>query len=267
MTSTPKNHDPYAQIAEWYDLEHDDFGDDIALYLELLGGETSRLAILEIGAGTGRLLAALAGAGYVVTGVEPSAAMRERGARRMATLPERVARRMRIIPGTATDLGLPAEERFDVALVGLGTFGHLTRADERAAFLAAAYARLKPEGRLLLDVDLAGPRRLLETAGMLWWHGSWTVADGATQVEHLMVGSAGAEPGVVDVTHLYDAHQPGGAIARTVTRTPLALLSRGEVVLAVQQAGFSIDALYGGYDMGPADDAAGRLIVAASRAR
>lgn len=258
--------DPYARIAEWYDLEHDGFTDDIELYLELLEGETARLSILEVGAGTGRLLAALAGAGYVVTGVEPSSAMRERCAGRLATLPERVARRIHVVDGTAIDLGVPAMERYDVALLGLGTFGHLTRPDERVTALRALHARLKPDGRLIVDVDLAGPRRLLETAGQIWWQGAWTSRESATLVEHLVVGSPAAEPGVVEVTHLYDSHEQGGVVRRTVTRTPLALLSRGEVALSVTQAGFAIEALYGGYDMAPADDFSRRTIVVARRA-
>ncbi len=253
--------DPYAKIAEWYDLEHDSFSDDIELYLELLGGATNRLAILEVGAGTGRLLAAFASAGYVVTGVEPSAAMRERCAGRLATLPERVARRIHLVEGSATTL--PAMEHVDVALLGLGTFGHLTQAEERAAALSALHARLGAGGLLLLDGDLAGPRRLLETAGRMWWQGGWQARDGVTLVEHLIVGAQGQEPGVVEVTHLYDAHEQGGPVRRILTRTPLALLSRGEVTLAVQQAGFAIESLYGGYDMSPADDTAGRLIVVA----
>lgn len=266
LTGAQREPDPYAQIAEWYDLEHDSFTDDIELYLELIGGATTRLAILEVGAGTGRLLAALAGAGYVVTGVEPSAAMRARCARRLAALPERVARRISIVAGTASDLPVAAVERFDVALLGLGTYGHFTRADERAAALGALRSHLREGGRLIVDVDLAGPRRLLETAGRLWWQGAWPTRDGAAMVEHLVVGAPGAEPGIVEVTHLYDAHEQGGAVRRTLARTPLALLSRGEVTLAIQQAGFSIEALYGGYDMAPADDAAGRVIVVAQRA-
>lgn len=258
--------DPYAQIAEWYDLEHDSFTDDIELYLELIGGETSRLAILEVGAGTGRLLAALAAAGYVVTGVEPSAAMRARCARRLEALPERVARRISVVAGTATDLNLPADAAYDVALLGLGTYGHLTRADERATALATLRARLRPGARLILDVDLAGPRRLLETAGRLWWQGAWPTRDGAAQVEHLIVGGPSAEPGIVEVTHLYDLHEQGGPLRRTLTRTPLALLSRGEVALALQQAGFTIEALYGGYDLSHADDSAGRVIALAQTA-
>ncbi|MDE3228834.1 MAG: methyltransferase domain-containing protein [Chloroflexota bacterium] len=257
--------DPYALIAEWYDLEHDSFTDDIELYQELLAGETQRLAILEVGAGSGRLLAALAGAGYVVTGVEPSAAMRARCVARLAALPERVARRARIVEGTATALGLDAGERFDVALLGLGTYGHLTTAEERAAALRAAREHMKPDGRLIVDVDLAGPRRLLETAGRLWWQGAWQARDGVALVEHSVVGALGAEPGVVEVTHLYDTHEQGGLLRRTLTRTPLALLSLGEVALEVRQAGYQIEALYGGYDMAPADGVAGRLIVVARR--
>ena len=270
MTATAQgrqgDQDPYAQIAEWYDLEHNSFTDDIELYLELIGGAPNRVACLEVGAGTGRLLAALAAAGYVVTGVEPSAAMRERCSQRIATLPDRVARRINVIEGTATALHLPATERFDVALLGLGTFGHLTRPEERAGALRAIHACLRTGARLIVDVDLAGPRRLLETAGRLWWQGAWTTRDGAAWVEHLVVGGAGDEPGIVDVTHLYDAHEQGGPVRRILTRTPLALLSRGEVALALQQAGFTIEALYGGYDMAPADDTAGRVIAVATRA-
>lgn len=265
MTDASQHDDPYALIGEWYDLEHDAFSDDIDLYLEALGGETNRLAILEVGSGSGRLMAALAGAGYVVTGVEPSAAMRERCARRVAMLPDRVARRISTTPGTAAALGVPGSARFDVALLGLGTFGHLTSAQEREAALRAVRDHLKPDGRLILDIDLLGPRRLLETSGRLWWQGSWTQRDSEVHVEHMMVGQPGAEAGVVDVTHLYDVHEQGGVVRRTMTHTSLALLSRGEALLAIAHAGYRVEAAYGGYDMAPADDASGRLIVVARR--
>lgn len=255
--------DPYARIAAWYDLEHDSFSDDIELYLELLGGETRRLSMLEVGSGSGRLLAALASAGYLVTGVEPSAAMRARHARRIAGLPEPVARRISVADGSATALNLPADARFDVALLGLGVFGHLTRAEERAAALVALQSHLRPRARLIVDVDLAGPRRLLESAGRLWLQGAWPTGERGELVEHLVAGEPGAEPGVVEVTHLYDTHAQDGAVRRALTRTPLALLSRGEVALAIQHAGYDLEHLYGGYDMAPADDTASRLIVVA----
>lgn len=258
------NVDPYADIAAWYDLEHDDFSADIEMLSEVLAGARERLAVLEVGAGSGRLLAALAAAGHTVTGVEPSAAMRARGGKRLATLPERVARRARIIAGDATHLNLGDGERFDVALLGLGTYGHLTSATEREAALHLLHERLKPSGTLILDVDLAGPRRLAEQAGRLWWQGSWR-ADGGRTVSHTITGAPGREPGTVEITHIYEAHEQGGPVQRTLTVTPLALLSRGEVELAVRHAGFTEVTIYGGYDLAPADDQSPRAIAVARR--
>jgi SAM-dependent methyltransferase len=260
----PAGADPYADIAEWYDLEHDGFSDDIEMLSELLAGARERLAVLDVGSGSGRLLAALAAAGHAVVGVEPSAAMRARCAKRLAALPERVARRARIVEGTATALNLPGDERFDVALVGLGVLGHLASAAERDAALRQLYVRLKAGGRLVLDVDLAGPRRLLESAGRLWWQGSWRAGeDGALVVSHTVIGAPGREPGTVEVTHLYDAHEQGGPLRRTLAVTVLALLTRGEVELAVRHAGFTDITIYGGYDLSPADDQSPRAIVVA----
>ncbi|HEU0028206.1 MAG TPA: class I SAM-dependent methyltransferase [Ktedonobacterales bacterium] len=260
----PASADSYADIAEWYDLEHDGFSDDIEMLNELLAGARERLAVLEVGAGSGRLLAALAAAGHTVVGVEPSAAMRARCAKRLAALPERVARRARIVEGKATALNLPDDERFDLALMGLGAFCHLTSAAERHTALRLLYERLKIGGMLLLDVDLSGPRRLLESAGRLWWQGSWRAGeDGALIVSHTITGAPGREMGTVEVTHLYDAHEQGGPLRRTLAVTSLALLARGEVELAVRHAGFTDITIYGGYDLSPADDQSPRAIVVA----
>jgi SAM-dependent methyltransferase len=267
MPAEPRNQsgaDPYAEIAEWYDLEHDGFSADIEALNELLAGARERLVVLEVGAGSGRLMAALAAAGHTITGVEPSAAMRARCAKRLAALPERVSRRARAVEGTATALNLRDDERFDVALLGLGTFGHLTSPAERAAALRLLYERLKPGGMLLLDVDIAGPRHLLESAGRLWWQGSWRAGEGGSLiVSHTIAGAPGRELGTVEVTHLYDAHEQGGALRRTLTVTALALLSRGEVELAVRHVGFTDVTIYGGYDLAPADDQSPRALVVA----
>jgi SAM-dependent methyltransferase len=209
-------------------------------------------------------MAALAGAGHSVTGVEPSAAMRARGAKRQATLPERVARRMRFVEGTATAPALMNGESFDVTLLGLGTFGHLTSAAERELALRQFHDLLKPGGLLIMDIDIAGPRRLLESVGQVWWLGSWRSDDGGI-IAHSMVGALGEPPGTVEVTHLYDVHSQGGPVHRTLTSMTLALLSRGEIELAVRHAGFNDITIYGGYDLAPADDQSPRAIVTALR--
>ncbi|MGZ3681278.1 MAG: class I SAM-dependent methyltransferase [Ktedonobacterales bacterium] len=269
--------DPYAAIARWYDLEHDGITEDIECYTSLIETPASgRADVLDIGSGTGRIAVALAVAGHQVTGIEPSGAMRELCARRVARLPERVARRIRIVDGTATAPGLGDAERFDVALVGLNSFAHLTTAEERQEALATIHSHLRPNGMLLIDLDLTGPRRLLDTVGQMWWQGTWDFVDEASagehaaaqtreQVSHFIAGSPGLDVGTVRATHFYDVHAPGGGVRRTIAPMTLALLSRGEVALALRQASFTVEALYGAYDLTPYDDLSPRALFVARR--
>lgn len=272
--------DPYGAIARWYDLEHDAITEDIECYTSLIEAPASgRAEVLEIGSGTGRIAVALAVAGHQVTGIEPSKAMRERCAQRVAKLPERVARRVRVVDGTATAPTLGDAERFDVALVGLNSFAHLTTAGERQQALAVIHGHVRPNGLLLIDLDLPGPRRLLETAGQMWWQGTWDYVDetprGANatpatstreQVSHFMAGSPGPDMETVRATHFYDVHAPGGSVRRTIAPMTLALLSRGEVALALHHAGFSVETLYGTYDLSPYDELSPRALFVARRA-
>lgn len=257
--------DPYEAIADWYDLEHDSVTEDIECYVSLLTEEGQRSSVLEIGSGTGRVAAALALAGHTVTGVEPSAAMAARCQRRLSELPEKVARRVTTLRGSATDFSLPATQRFDVALFALNAFAHLMTLDERHTALLRARAHLMPAGRLVVDLDLLGPRRLRDTAGQLWWQGTWQSPDSQALVSHLVTAAPGAEAGIVDVLHLYDVHMQGGELRRTIARMPLALISAGELALALVRAGYALEAAYGGYDLAPLEAQSPRALFVARR--
>src|SRR5579884_1168587 len=214
--------DPYAAIAEWYDLEHDTLTDDVALIHDLIAERVpTRARVLEIGAGTGRLAAGLAMTGMEVTAVEPSAAMRERADRRLAALPERVARRVRLVEGSATAPGIAADERFDAVLFGLGTFAHLTTLPERLDALALARTYLRSNGQLFLDLDLAGLRRLAEAPGQMWHQGTWLLPGPGSPprfVSHFVTAGQVREGGSVLLTHVYDVHDQGGAVSRTLSQ-------------------------------------------------
>lgn len=82
-------------------------------------------------------------------------------------------------------------------------------------------------------------------------------------LSHLMTAAPSSTPGVLDVTHFYDAHEQGGEVRRSVSRMSLALLGKGEVEVALESAGFSVDEVYGGYDLSPWDDASARAIFVA----
>lgn len=257
--------DPYAAIAAWYDVEHDQLSDDIECYQELLAHANLRNpAILEIGSGTGRVLARLAAAGHTVTGIEPSAAMRQRCTRRLAALPERVSRRVRVLSGDAEHLSLSDGDQFDVALFSLNTFAHLLTSEARRRALRALASHLRSGGLLLLDLDLSGTRRLAETAGQLWWQGTWPLPENqAILLSHLVAAAPPTTPGQLRVTHFYDLHEHAGTVRRSISTMSLALVSKGEIDVTLRYAGFAVDEVFGGYDLAPWDDASARALFVA----
>lgn len=253
--------DSYEQIAEWYDVEHDPFQDDAECYVSLMesnGDAQSR--VLEIGSGTGRLAAALALAGHHVTGIEPSQAMRERAQARLRQLPERVARRILIVEGSATAFQLRDDRQFDTVLMGQNLLAHLLTSTERSEALSAIAPRLRPGGQLIVDVDLAGPRRLRETASQLWWQGTWSLRDEGGELTHFVTAALTRDPALAHLIHFYDSRSPDGLVRRTTARLSLALLQPGEVELALQHAGFSVVASYGDYSCSPYDASSERII-------
>ncbi len=258
--------DPYDGIAEWYDLEHDTFADDIECYLSLVAAPASgRAAIVEIGSGTGRIAAALAAAGHQVTGIEPSTAMRRRAEERFLKLPDRVRHRVRSEEGSATAPGLSTTQVFDMALFGQGSYAHLTTVDDRYEALVAVSRLIRPGGQIVLDIDLLGPKRLLEFPRLLWWQGSWALPDSSGELMHFVAGTPGPLPSTVDVLHVYDLYHQGDAVKRTTSNMLLAALTYGEVVSEVLRAGFSIESTYGSYDLGPFEHDSPRLILDARR--
>ena len=76
---------PYAVLARFYDLQHNAYVSDAPLYLGLARrfGAASVARILELGCGTGRVMAPLVAAGHTVVGVDESQEMLDIGARRL----------------------------------------------------------------------------------------------------------------------------------------------------------------------------------------
>ena len=246
-------------------FEHDPVTEDVECYQELIGDTVgARAAVLEVGSGTCRVAAALALAGHAITGVEPSAAMRARATVRLAALPERVGRRVRQVAGTAATPGLSPDERFDVILFGCNTFAHLLTAAERSVALTTLRSHLRRPGLLILDLDLAGPRRMAETMGLLWLSGTWPIPGRAAEtLAHMATASPGQEREVLTIMHLFDVWAEGGPPRRTSVTLSLAQLDPAEVERSLLTAGYQVAGRLGDYDLAPWDEEAPRAILLA----
>ena len=262
--------DPFASIARFYDLDLDGFDDDVALYLDLAarpGACEHDADVLELGCGTGRVAAALAGAGLRTVGVDLSPAMLHIARGRVHGLP------VRLVEGDMRDLALG--EHFTTVLIPLGGLQHLVTVDEIVAALATVAAHLAPGGRAAVDVEsphpddwLPGPRPLLQ---------HWTRPLSASGPGEVSGVPSGVPSGVIVtklvavesrpaealrlVTYHFDVQSPEGPLQRVTQQFPLRVITAGELELAARLARLRVAAWYGDYDGAPVREGDERLIA------
>ena len=149
---------PYMQFAKYYDLYVGDFDTDLPLYIS---GCKDRRRIVEIGCGTGRVLAALVNAGYQVTGVDISDEMLRMAEAKL---------RNRIIDGTVrlinhNFVNAPMIEGFDCALVTFYTFNYLLEEQDQRSFLANLERSMADGGVFIADLFFPAALVSPETTG------------------------------------------------------------------------------------------------------
>lgn len=117
---------------------------DVAFYVDACAGAHT---VLELGAGEGRVSAALAERGHAVTAVERSPDM-------LAALEARGAG-VRVVLGDMRTVRL--EQRFDRVLVPFNGIAHLHADEDLDALFDSARAHLSEEGALVLDSLIPDP--------------------------------------------------------------------------------------------------------------
>ncbi len=145
------------QYAEFYSLWVADFRKDTTLYLDLAGKYAGQ--VLEIGCGTGRVLAKFGEAGYEALGVDVSRPMLEVARRTLEPWQDRV----RIADFDFRSNAL--FEKFHVAIASLYTFNNLIDVAEQRLFLRHITRCLKSPGVLAIDFFCPLPMMRPETNG------------------------------------------------------------------------------------------------------
>jgi SAM-dependent methyltransferase len=246
---------PFERFARLYDWEHDPFGDDLGVYVALarrFGGP-----VLELACGSGRVLQALAAAGFRCTGVDSSPAM-------LARARERFAR-----AGLAGELveqrleALRLDGRFRTILWPLDGLGLLRARAAQLAALGAARACATHDARLVLDLANGNLRGGAELPEEVQRH--LTAPDPATGrlITKWAVRRTDPAEQVDELTFLYDEEDAGGCLRRTTVQLSLRWFTRFELELLLERAGWEVAELYGGYDLHPYGPTSERLLVVA----
>jgi ubiquinone/menaquinone biosynthesis C-methylase UbiE len=243
----------YDSIVPFYDIEHAQFDEDLDMYrnfAELCGGK-----ILELACGSGRLLLPLALEGYTLTGIDISAEMLKQA---QAVLEKHgVARQCQLLQQDMCKLEIP--EKFRLAMIALGSMGHIVTRQQQQAALAAIRQHLSKGATFILDISNADAHYLEELSGQMLHQGTWQQADGS-YITHFLSPSSSNTQHLLELTHFYEQYQQGQTPQRTISQTYLYLFERNEAELLLEQAGFRIKDVYGNYDFGPYEHESPRMI-------
>lgn len=259
MKTTPSTtDDPYHEIVDLYDLEHDEFADDIDILLnfaQAIGGP-----ILEAGCGSGRLLVPLAEGGYRVTGIDSSRPMLDRARQLIAehgvadqvTLAEADMRELDTVPGGP----------FALIVFSLNSMMHLVTPEDQRTALDAARRALDPKGQIIIDLMNPAPDQIAHLLDGPHLEGSWMLDDGSA-IDKWSHRTTADQPQVLNTLLWYDRTYPNGRLSRTRTSFPLRYIHGSELALMLELAGFIDPVFYGGYDLDPYNAESERLFVTA----
>jgi SAM-dependent methyltransferase len=251
--------DPFRAYADLYDLDYADQQADLLMIRQFATRCGS--PVLELGCGTGRLLAALAQDGHQVTGIDVSASMLERARRRIAAAG--LADRVTLLEQDMRSLAV--EERFQLAFAVSNSFMHLLTPEDQQRALVRVESHLAPGGLLVLDLFHPDPGRLLDSRGAVTLDKVMADPETGDRLMKFQTQTVDLARQWVHVTLFVDRVEADGRVQRTLFPFSLRYLYPGEVEHLLSRAGLEVEALYGSYDLDAFDDQSERMIAVARR--
>jgi SAM-dependent methyltransferase len=254
-----------AYDAEMYDALHAGRAADVDYYTAL--ARESGGPVLELGAGTGRILRAIAAAGVDVVGVDSSPEMIERLRIHLSSDDVATRSRVRVVEGDMTRFRLG--ERFALVIAPFRGFLHNVTREEQLACLQRCHEHLRPGGLLALDVFLPSLPIMAASHGSmegLWrWTDSFELSEGrAVTFSEATVYAPEAQR--LTTSHRYDVRGPDGTLVRSLIQVlELAYVYPGDMRDLLATTGYRDINLEGGFDGSPIDESSSEIVVRARR--
>lgn len=239
-------------LACHYDRRHGSFAADVDLYRDLA---RDRGLVLELGCGTGRLLAPLAAEARLVVGIDRSPEMLEQAQRRLAA-----AGLSAQVPLIAADLRETVCRGAELAVAALNTLSHFTDRPDQERVLRSSRESLADGG--LLALDLPNPHLEVDArpAGVAVLEATFDTPDG-TLMEWSVAEVARVRQ-VLTLRSVYDLCRSQG-MRRETCVFDLYLYYLPELTLLLERAGFRVEEAWGDYDGSEYRDDSPRLICLA----
>jgi SAM-dependent methyltransferase len=250
----------FDRFARFYDADYRHYQDDLDLILDL--ADQTGDPILELGCGTGRVLAPLLDVGHTITGVDISPVLLE--VAREKTRNTQHATRCTLHQADLRTFDLP-DKTFAFAFCTSNTLMHLTTQADQLAVLRNAHRHLRPGGLLLIDLFNPDVARLHTVNGIMELADQWDEPATGAQVIKWSVRTVDWAEQLQETLFIYEEILPDGATRRTACPFIIRFLWRGEAELLLQSAGFTVAEVWGDFDGAPYHTGSDHLILLARK--
>lgn len=196
--------------------------------------------VLELGAGTGRITLAVAGAGVTIHALDASEPMLDALKSKLQRAPE-MRDRVHVVQADMRSFELP--ERFALIIAPFRAFLHNVTEADRLACLRNVRRHLQPGGRFAFNVFHPSLEVMARHAGPLAGVWRWTETRALPSGGFVIRSEANRYDTVRQVVHSqhrYDVHDEYGLLTRTwLHRLELAYLYHGDICRLLTEVGFT----------------------------
>lgn len=247
-------------FARYYDADYRDYVDDFDLILTL--AQETGDPLLELGCGTGRLLAPLAAQQHDVTGIDVSGLLLDIARAKLAAVEG--GKNIKLVQADMRTYELPRKD-YAFAFCTSNTFMHLITPQDQLQALRNTNRHLRRGAALLIDLFSPDVARVVQIDGMQEYADRWTDAATGRQVVKWVVRAVDWAQQLQETIITYEEALPDGGSRRTICPITLRFLWRSEAELMLQAAGFAVEQVWGDFEGGDYDAASDHLILLARK--
>jgi SAM-dependent methyltransferase len=248
----------YDALPRFYELEYEEFDEDLSLYLQ--AARRTGSPILDVGAGTGRVTIALARAGHDVVGIDESGPMLDYARRKLAAEPT-ASEHTRFQQVSVLDFD--SDSRFRLAILSLTTFAHFLTQEQQLSVLHKTHTHLESGGLLIIDAANPDPLTLLQNDGSLTLHWERRDRSNGHWVQKWLSFRTDRRDQIQYYTLNYDDIGKDNIVRRTAVSMPLRYMHRYEAELLLRAEDFELENIYGSYHLDDYDADSERMILVA----
>ena len=259
----------YERVSD-YDLEYQSQTEqDVPFWCELVMRYTPQ-RVLELACGSGRIgLALLHSPGnFQLEGLDIAPEMLNAYRRKLEREPEAIQQRVTLHEADMSDYQLPNKGQFDLVLLPFNSISHLYEIEQQLDTFKNTYDHLAPNGRFVVDIFLPDIDYLsdaLNRPSYVYLEDEITAPDDEFTMLLYTTRKYDQFEQLQHITWTHEKYFETGENERYLTKLDMHVFFPRELQLLFLATGFSIEAIYGGYDWKPFGKGTRQIVVGRKR--